>query len=307
MDKKYEKLLDREMLEFVRKTESLYSGNSINMTIQEHRNQYNNMAEYFRAARPPGLLVEDILLADVPVRVYSLSSLDFPVIIYLHGGGFMLGGLDSHDDVCAEIAYHTKMKVVSVDYALFPENSFFDGLDDCLKVINLLSETSPVILVGDSAGGTLAANLSRYSVSTVGIKVSGQVLIYPGLGGDGKSGSYEQHSNAPLLSQKETNFYRSQIFGELIHKQFGSGLVLEDGNFIKLPPTIVFSAEFDPLCDDGKDYCKRIRKEGGEAKWYLETGLVHGYLRARHISKRARTSFSRILYSIEEIAKNNTF
>ena len=132
-------------------------------------------------------------------------------------------------------------------------------------------------------------------------------MIYPGLGGDGKSGSYEKHSNAPLLTQKDISFYRDQIFGDLIHDKFGSGLVLQDGDFTKLPSTVVFSAEFDPLSDDGKEYCERIRKQGGDAKWYLELGLVHGYLRARHISLRAKMSFNRILNSIGEIARNNKF
>ncbi len=304
MDKKYKQLLDKEMLDFVRKTELLYSNDSIDMTVQEHRNQYNKMAEYFRFARPPELLVEDVFFSDVPVRIYSSNNQIAPVIIYLHGGGFMLGSLDSHDDVCAEIAWHTEMKVISVDYALFPENSFFDALEDCIKVITSLSDTASVILVGDSAGGTLAANLSSYFVTEKGTKVIGQVLIYPGLGGDGTSGSYERHSDAPLLTQKETNFYRAQIFGEIIHDRLRSGLVLQDGDFTKLPPTIVFSAEYDPLSDDGREYCKRIRKEGGSAKWYLELGLVHGYLRARHLSKRAGASFERILCSIRDIEKD---
>ena len=163
----------------------------------------------------------------------------------------MLGGLDSHDDVCAEIAFNTKTKVISVDYALFPENSFFDAIDDCIKVINSLPQSSSIILAGDSAGGTLAANLSSYFASKRGIKVVGQVLIYPGLGGDGKSGSYKRHSNSPLLSQRETNFYRDQIFNSLGTERVPSGLVLKDGDFTNLPTTIVFSAEFDPLCDDG--------------------------------------------------------
>ena len=305
MDKKYEKLLDSEMLEFVRKTESLYSSNAIEMTILEHRTQYNYMAKYFQSARPPELLVEDVFLSDVPVRIYSSKKLSPLVIIYLHGGGFMLGGLDSHDDVCAEIAFNTKTKVISVDYALFPENSFFDAIDDCIKVINSLPQSSSVILAGDSAGGTLAANLSSYFASKIGIKVVGQVLIYPGLGGDGKSGSYKRHSNAPLLSQKETNFYRDQIFNSLGKERVSSGLVLKDGDFTNLPTTIVFSAEFDPLCDDGANYCERIREEGGNAEWHLELGLVHGYLRARHISQKASKSFERILASIKMISEIN--
>ena len=305
MDRKYEALLDQEMLDFVRKTELLYSSNAIDMTIQEHRTQYDKMAEYFRSARPPELLVEDKLLSGVPVRIYLPPNQVTPIIIYLHGGGFMLGSLESHDDVCAEIASETNAKVIAIDYALFPEKSFFDALEDCSSVMTSLSESSQVILVGDSAGGMLAANLSRHFVSEIGIKVIGQILIYPGLGGDGKSRSYELHGNAPLLTKKDVSFYRDQIFGGFIHDEFGSGLVLQNGDFTKLPPTIVFSAEFDPLSDDGKEYCDRIRKNGGRAKWYLELGLVHGYLRARHISHRAGTSFTRILHSIGEIANNN--
>ena len=224
----------------------------------------------------------------------------------MHGGGFILGGLDSHDDVCSELADLTKMKVISIDYSLAPEFSFYDALEDCIKVIEKMSPSdSSLVLVGDSAGGTLAANLSVHFRDTEMPNILGQVLIYPGLGGDSNKGSYVRHANAPLLSRNEIEFYRDIIFPNPSKGEFQSGLVLQSKDFANLPNTIVFSAEFDPLSDEGGEYCKKIRKAGGRAKWYLELGLVHGYLRARHSSRKARASFVRIKDSILELIKNS--
>ena len=305
MEEKYRKLLDKEMLDFVEKTESLYSSNSINSTTEDHRKKYNEMAEFFYSGRPSNLNVADEVVSHVPIRSYMPEPEGSVTIFYMHGGGFILGGLDSHDDVCSELADLTKMKVISIDYSLAPEFSFCDALEDCIKVIEKMSPSdSSIVLVGDSAGGTLAANLSVHFRDTEMPNILGQVLIYPGLGGDSNKGSYVRHANAPLLSRNEIEFYRDIIFPNPSKGEFRSGLVLQSKDFENLPNTIVFSAEFDPLSDEGGEYCKKIRKAGGRSKWYLELGLVHGYLRARHSSKKARASFVRIKDSILELIED---
>ena len=306
MEEKYRKLLDKEMLDFVEKTESLYSSSSINSTTEDHRKKYNEMAEFFYSGRPSNLNVADEVVSNVPIRSYMPEPEGSVTIFYMHGGGFILGGLDSHDDVCSELADLTKMKIISIDYSLAPEFSFYDALEDCIKVIEKMSPSdSSIVLVGDSAGGTLAANLSVHFRDTEMPNILGQVLIYPGLGGDSNKGSYVRHANAPLLSRNEIEFYRDIIFPNPSNGTFQSGLVLQSKDFENLPNTVVFSAEFDPLSDEGGEYCKKIRKAGGRAKWYLELGLVHGYLRARHSSTKARASFVRIKDSILELIKNS--
>src|SRR5690606_12350367 len=129
------------------------------------------------------------------------------------------------------------------------------------------------------------------------IRPAGQMLIYPGLGGDYRSGSYVTHAHAPMLTVKDIAVYRGMRTGGPDHAGEITLWPLADADFANLPPTVVVSAECDPLSSDGETYRDRIRAAGGRAVWVEEKGLVHGYLRARHSVERARASFSFIVAS----------
>ena len=123
-------------------------------------------------------------------------------MVYLHGGGFVVGGLHSHDDVCAEIRSRTGLAVVSVDYRLSPEHQHPAAFEDACSVVSVLP--GPLVLVGDSAGGNLAAAAAHARRDP---RILGQVLIYPGLGGDRQAGSYVTHANSPMLTTADLDFY----------------------------------------------------------------------------------------------------
>jgi acetyl esterase len=150
------------------------------------------------------------------------------------------------------------------------------------------------VLAGDSAGGNLAAAVSH---ATRGHKrrPSGQVLIYPGLGGDPHKGSYIEHADAPMLTIHDLCFYDGVRAGGADVTADITFKPLADADYANLPPTVIVSAECDPLSSDGQSYCERVQADGGRCVWFNETGLVHGFLRARHMVGRARTSFSRIV------------
>ncbi|MCV6592057.1 MAG: alpha/beta hydrolase, partial [Silicimonas sp.] len=174
-------------------------------------------------------------------------------VLFLHGGGFVVGGLDSHDDVCAEICATTGFRVVAVDYRLAPEHKFPAAFVDAWTVARWLIEThpdAPVTLVGDSAGGNLAAAVAHHARGRLE-GVIGQVLIYPGLGGPRDSASYVTHAEAPMLTAKDIDFYRSILFdgGEPVGDP--TYAPLQDSDFTGLPPTVIITAECDPLSDDG--------------------------------------------------------
>jgi acetyl esterase len=130
------------------------------------------------------------------------------------------------------------------------------------------------------------------------------VLIYPGLGGDRDRGSYLEHAQAPMLSRADVLWYDAIRHPE---GQSGAGdptaRPLEDRDFAHLPPTVVFTAQCDPLADDGPAYAARITAAGGRAVSHEEAGLVHGYLRARGTVGRARTSFARICAAIGALGR----
>src|SRR4029453_8969269 len=138
-----------------------------------------------------------------------------------HGGGYVLGGLDSHDDICAEIASGGGVAVVAADYRLAPEHRFPPACEDCRAVRAWIVaagsgqgiDPARLVIGGDSAGGNLTAALALRAPDSGGPALAGQVLIYPGLGGDRRRGSYVEHANAPGLTTADTEYYRSVYIG----------------------------------------------------------------------------------------------
>jgi acetyl esterase len=299
----YSLLIDDETWAFIERTNSFYPPETIDYTIEQQREVYDRMCREFFAGYPDGVSAEvkTIALADrqILVRRYRAMRYDpHAAVIYFHGGGFVVGGLDSHDDVCAEICSRTGFEVVSVDYRLAPEHKHPAAFDDALAAFGWVAKTytNPILLCGDSAGGNLAAAVA-HATRRDKRKPIGQVLIYPGLGGDRTKGSYVKHAEAPMLTARDLAFY-DDIRSDDDRSRDPSYAPLSETEFGDLPPTVIITAECDPLSSDGEAYRDRIAAAGGNAWWHEEAGLVHGYLRARHTVARARESFTRIVDSI---------
>lgn len=287
-------ITDPQVLDFIAATEAAYPAEANGASAADNRRFYDAMCAGFRAPRPPGLRVEDRTLGGVPCRIYG--GLTLPCVLYLHGGGFVVGGLDSHDDVCAEIADATGLQVIAVDYRLAPEHRWPAQLDDVRAVWEALDRAA--VVVGDSAGGMLAAALCQ---SLRGRRQPlGQVLIYPGLGGDGSAASYRENAGAPMLRTRDLAAYRQALHGDAaVSDPLARPLAAAD--LSGLPPAFIVTADVDPLRDDGPDYALRLREAGVAAQWRNEPELPHGYLRARRSSDRARRSFQAILAAIARL------
>jgi acetyl esterase len=130
------------------------------------------------------------------------------------------------------------------------------------------------------------------------------VLIYPGLGGDRGAPSYSEHAHAPMLTAADLEFYSGIRCDGPVPTDDPTYQPLQDSDFSHLPPTVIFTAQCDPIASDGPAYRDAIRKAGGRAELVEEAGLVHGYLRARHMSQRAADSFERIVLAIEALGQD---
>jgi acetyl esterase len=291
----------------VEQTNSFYPPETINYTIDRQRAVYDTMCRAFFAAYPETVVAETTAIATpthaIPIRIYRRSNPDpTAVVIYYHGGGYILGGLESHDDVCAELCEATGYELVSVDYRLAPEHVHPAGFDDAVTAFEwaTASYRQPLVLAGDSAGGNLAAAVSHARRGHRHAPV-GQMLIYPGLGGDMDKGSYVVHAEAPMLTARDLHFYRD-IRGN-VRADDPTSAPLADHDFSRLPPTVVVTAECDPLSSDGETYRDRILAAGGKAWWREEPGLVHSFLRGRHSVRRAKESFRHIAAAIAALGK----
>jgi acetyl esterase len=297
----YTSLIDAPTWAFIRRTEASYPPDTATLTIAEQRAIYDRMCRVFFRGYPPGVTAQDETMAGVPCRIYPGAA---PTVLYLHGGGAVVGGLHSHDDVCAEIRAETGLTVVAADYRLLPENPTPAALDDTLAVARHLAKSGPILLAGDSTGGFLAASASHILRGEAGVRILGQVLIYPGLGGDLNSGSALEHAHAPMLTRDDVLYYQGLYRSSAAP---GTTIVqpLKDNDFSGLPPTVAIGAECDPQCDEGARYEVRIRAAGGRAQFFLAPGLPHGFLRARTIVPRAAASFAQIITAITALARGD--
>ena len=293
----YQTLIDAPTWAFINRTNACYPADTASRSLADQRKIYDAMCRSFHRGYPLGVTARDQPVAGVPCRVYPGAQ---PTVVYLHGGGFIMGGLHSHDDICAEICARTGLQVVSVDYRLAPEHTHPAAFDDALAVARAVAASGPYLLVGDSAGGNLAAAVAHAMRGETAAR--GLVLIYAGLGGNPDHGSHLKHALAPMLTRDDVLVYAHMRQNE------GAGpgddptaSPLHATDYAGLPPTVAFSAECDPIADDGRDYCARIIAAGGQATWHLEPGLVHGYLRARHIVPRAARSFDTLIAAISTL------
>jgi acetyl esterase len=278
-----------QLAAFVAKTESFASNDS---SLAGLRAGYDRMCRAFTPPQPAGLQVEGFTLAGVRVRSYLPTAPTppdgWPCLLYMHGGGWVVGGLDSHDFICFELATALQVLVIAIDYRLAPEHPFPAAYEDCRTVWQAMQagqgphaiNLRRLVVIGDSAGGNLAAALC------LGLRDDGQplpgaqVLIYPGLGGPCDLPSRRDCMDAPLLSSADTDGYLAlYLRGSDQPSPYAMPLLAVD--FSGLPKAFIAVAQFDPLRDDGRLYAERLQAAGVATVLYPGKGLVHGCLRAR--------------------------
>ena len=307
--KKYDTLLDDEVREYINLVDAAYPPDTVGADIEQQRKLYDQMCQKWAVGYPDGVTSTDSTIESedgyqVPVRIYQNQNPNSKAhVVYYHGGGFVVGGLDSHDDVCAEICGRTGFGVTAVDYRLAPEYGWPQDFQDALAAFMHVSKQfgGDVVVAGDSAGGTLAAAVS-HSTKNQEHKPKKQVLIYPALGTNLTDKSFVEHAEAPVLTTKDTEYYLNIRGGVEENRSNPEYAPLSDTNFLGLPTTTVITAECDPLRDQGEQYYKKIQKSlGDDAEWFDEAGLVHGFLRARHTATKAQEAFDKIINSIASV------
>ncbi|MCZ4281513.1 alpha/beta hydrolase [Kiloniella laminariae] len=318
-------ILDPELETFVSESES-FSGPETN-DFSVIREGYNRMTRYFQAPHPEGLQIEngaiEGLEGDIPVRVYRPAALasPCPTLLYFHGGGWVVGNLDSHDSITAELAKEANIQVIAVDYRLAPEHLFPAACDDSWTVLQSLLhapelfsiDAKRLLVGGDSAGANLAAAITlllrtqnaanKSSDSTAYLK--GQLLIYPALSSENLE-SRKTQAKAPLFTTEEMDIYLQYYLGRAVTEEDKKDLRLfpaQAQDFSNLPPAFLTAAELDPLADDVPDYANKLVSAGTKADYLVEPGLMHGWLRARHSSPRAAAAFARIVEALKKLAE----
>ncbi|MGJ6124726.1 alpha/beta hydrolase [Mycolicibacterium sp. Y3] len=253
--------------------------------------------ERFRALprRPvhPDLQTEDRTIADVPVRIYwpdtpeseSLRSRP-PVTLFFHGGGWVVGDLDSYDGTAREHAVATGAVVVSVDYRLAPEHPYPAAVDDVWAVTQwvaahageLGADPERLAVAGDSAGGNLAAVVALLA-RDAGIPLRLQLLWYPATTWDTSLPSFRENANAPILGRGDIGGFSLLYAGDTDLRNPPATLVPARAESLTgVAPAYIAVAGYDPLRDDGVRYGELLESAGVPAEVHLAQTLVHGYL-----------------------------
>jgi acetyl esterase len=256
------------------------------------------MSKLTRAAvqpEPPEMQsVEDMSVpaphGAIPVRVYkplTLSKTDFAAgLVYYHGGGWVIGDLDSHDVACRQIATTADSIVVAVDYRLAPEHKFPAAIDDCIAATDWVARNAAKLGIdqdrlfvgGDSAGGNLAAVVAMHARDNNGPGIKGQVLVYPVTDLAMTHASHKDPETSVLLTHDGMRWFRDHYLAD--HKQIDDWRVspLRMSNLKGLPPAFVLTCGADPLHDEGEEFARRLKHAGNDVVHVNYPGQMHNFL-----------------------------
>ena len=261
--------------------------------------------EHTNRPHPPDMQVEDLAfpgpLGDIPVRRYRPKNLPSPspCILYFHGGGFMLGDLDSSHTVAWGIAEQVGVSVISVHYRLAPANPYPAAPEDAYAVLNHVVDNAATYDIdaariatwGDSAGGNLATVVCLMSRDRGGPPLRAQIMVAGCFTDLVDSDSCREHADSVGLTTASMDGFWSLYLGDRrpIAEAYACPLKAED--LSGLPPAQVHIAEIDPLADDGRRYAKRLEEAGVDARLRTARGMIHGFLRARHMGPDTAAEF----------------
>ncbi len=224
---------------------------------------------------------------DVPVRVYRpVEGGDpLPVVVYFHGGGWVICDLDTHDGTCRALANGVNAVVVSVDYRLAPEHKFPAAAEDAYEVTSWVAahadelgvEPSRIAVAGDSAGGNLAAVVALMARDRGGPAITFQLLVYPVTNHSFDTDSYRENADGYFLHRASMEWYWRQYLADERDgaNPYASPLRVEDAR--GLPPGMVITAEFDPLRDEGEAYGRKLAEAGVPFDVRRYDGVFHGF------------------------------
>lgn len=223
---------------------------------------------------------------EIKIRIYTPEGQGpFPIFVYFHGGGWVLGSIEVSNASLHLLANRSGCIVVSVDYRLAPEYKYPIPVEDSYAAVEWVSShaldikgnPSKIVVGGDSSGGNLAAVVSMMARDKKGPKISAQVLIYPVTSLDFNSNSYQEFQEGYVLEKELMIWFANHYIRNEADKKDKYVAPLLADDLSNLPPTLVITAEYDVLRDEGLAYAKRLKQSGVEVESICEQGLIHGY------------------------------
>jgi acetyl esterase len=239
--------------------------------------------------------VEDVSDGPVPMRVYRPSGDALATLMYIHGGGFVIGDLDSYDYPCRVLCSRVGVTVVSVGYRLAPEHPFPAAADDAAAALEWVRghEPGPYVVGGDSAGGNLAAGVARGT--------DAQLLLYPVTDMSTERPSVAENAEGYFLTRDDMEWFNRHYLGgdESLASDVRASPAL--GDLSGLPPALIYTAEYDPLRDDGDAYAEALSAAGVKVVHRRFDGLIHGFFALGPLSQAAAAAVDQVCDDLREL------
>ncbi|MGF1453873.1 MAG: alpha/beta hydrolase [Alphaproteobacteria bacterium] len=239
---------------------------------------------------------------DVPYRLYSpVAAVSvMPGLVYYHGGGWVIGDLDTHDSLCRDLANASGCRVFAVDYRLAPEHPFPAAVDDAMAALQFVNDNAPDLGIdpnalavgGDSAGGNLAAVVAQQARHSGKARVMFQLLIYPVTEALPETVSMNAHAEGYLLEKATMTWFVHHYVhhADDIKNPRVSPLCAEDVS--GLAPAYVITAEYDPLRDEGRAYAEKLKAAGVPTTYVEYPGMIHGFMAMGGVLDEARAALA---------------
>jgi acetyl esterase len=248
---------------------------------------------------------------DIPIRIYR-PNVDgpTPTMVFFHGGGFVIGDIETHDDHGRNLCHDVGMVVVSVDYRLAPEHKFPAGYEDCLaatkwaadNIARLGGDPDKLCVGGDSAGGNLSSAVALATRES-GPKLAAQFLIYPGVDFVEESDYPSRLENAEgyFLTAEDMIWFGSMYLNDDADRRDPRASTIHAGSLAGAPPAVIGTAEFDPLRDEGEAYAKALADAGVEVRLARYDGLIHGFYGMGPLSAAAAAAVTDMNASLKDL------
>jgi acetyl esterase len=271
------------------------------LSVEENRENRRRRAALAGAPEPVARVEERVVPGpggDLPVRIYTPTGAGpFPILVFFHGGGWVVADLDTHDALCRTLANGGGCVVVSVAYRLAPEHRYPAAAEDAYAATawvaahaaTIEGDAARLAVGGDSAGGNLAAVACLMARDRGGPALAFQLLIYPVTDHyEPGTPSYRENAEGYMLSRDDMIWFWDRYLARAEEAAHPYAAPLRAPDLRGLPPALVLTAEFDPLRDEGEAYAARLRQAGVPAELRRQAGLIHGYATMAGVLDAAR-------------------
>jgi acetyl esterase len=300
--------IDPRAKRFLDRVSAMRSGTVLDLSVDERRAGLRALLGFSGPVAPVSCVSERVLEgpngSPLALRIYTPVSDADAVLVYFHGGGLVAGSLDTHDPICRSLSHASSCVVVSVDYRLAPEHPFPAAIADGCCAVDWVSRhmgSNRVVVCGDSAGATLAAVVCQVLAATTAVRVALQFLLCPIMDFTAQSASRREFASGYLVDQATLDHDLKHYLRSGEDPSDPRISPLRVGDVRGVPPTLIHTAEFDPLRDEGAAYAERLSEAGVRTTYRCHSGMIHLFYGMGALIPYAATAYQLIGHDIRSM------